>query len=228
MKSRKQYSLFILLLGLVILSQAYTNCGPNGAFPVEIPSVNLDSSHPGADTVNPAQYVMPLGHRGFISSIMTDIFSNANSSAAYVSSLNAAVQIWSGNQGADLGLACNPYDANSGTDCGGNISNANLPIERQSTIVREADRIHLCNEILGTDEAVTTALANANVTATTPDATSIRAVAALFYRGDSPSDDFFNALVSMDQDMANESTTPIDRWRMMLTMICESPDWQRL
>jgi hypothetical protein len=66
------------------------------------------------------------------------------------------------------------------------------------------------------------------VSATTPDAASLRAIAGLFYRGDSPSDDFFNALISMDQDMAKEATSPLDRWRMMLTMICESPDWQRL
>lgn len=217
-----------LLFGLFALSQAYTNCSKSDVNMNEGTSMTLSPDHPAAQSVTAAQYVAPLGHKKFISSLITENFSNSSSETGYMNALNANVQYWSDNQGAQLGLACNPYESATGQDCNGNISNSNLPLFRSSTTIREAIRIHLCDEILGYDQAVTASLANASVTTSTPDEESIRALTGLFYRADLPSQEFISTFVEMDQHLATEGLGDTDRWRIILVELCESTEWQRL
>jgi len=225
---RKIYAIFALFLGLFGLLQAYTNCSKAEVNMAESTSMTLSPDHPAAQSLLSAQYNSPLGHKKFISSLMRDVFSNSSSEANYLTALNANIQYWSDNQGAQLGLACNPYESTTGQDCGGNIGNSNLPISSVSTTIREAIRIHLCDEILGYDNAVTAALANASVSAAVPDEDSIRALTGLFYRGELPSQEFISTFVEMDQHLSAEGLGTTDRWRMILVELCETTEWQRL
>jgi hypothetical protein len=206
--------------------QMFTNCARIKE-DSQVYSTMLPQDHPGATAINAAQFIPPLGHKKFLNSIFSENFGLA-SDGGYTNALKYWVQYWVDNRGDQLGLACNPYESSSPYDCAGNIANSNLPILRASTPIREAIRIHLCDELLGYDQAVTGALANAGVTASKPDSDSIRALTGLFYRADLPSDDYISALVEMDQHLDLEGTSVIDRWRMLLVEICETTGWQRL
>ncbi|MGZ3722544.1 MAG: hypothetical protein ACXVA9_06420 [Bdellovibrionales bacterium] len=225
---RKILGICGVFVGLFALLQSYTNCSKSEVNMNEGSSVTLNQNHPNLQASITAQYNTPLGHKKFIASIMRDTFTNSASTAEYLGAVDGYTTYWADRQGTQLGLACNPYESQTGQDCGGSISNSNSAISSVSTTIREAIRIHLCDEILGYENAVTAALANAHVTAATPDENSIRAVTGLFYRGELPSQEFISTFVEMDQHLSAEGLGNTDRWRMILVELCETTEWQRL
>ena len=229
LKRPKILALGAFLSVLFVMAQVFTNCSKQGGYTEGVQSLTLGPDHPPVTVLKSfAKYSAPLGHKQFIASIISENFSTSESSVGYVGGLKSLVKEWATDQGSQLGLACNPYESPSGNDCSGNINNANSALLRPSTPIREALRIHLCDEILGNDEAVTAALKNAQVTAPMPDHDSIVQIAGLFFRGDSPSPDFIDLITEMDQHLNLENTKTFDRWRLILVEICESTEWQRL
>ena len=224
----KIYIVGTLVAGLFSLSQIFTNCSHQGGYPQEVQSLTLGLDHPSVVAKSDAAYLSPLGHSQYMATILTEIFSTPSSPAGYVSTLNSLVTTNAVFQGPQLGLACDPNDSYSGDNCGGNITNANLPMYRESTPIRESLMLRLCSEILGNNEAVEAAMKNAQILASSPDRASVESLVELFYRGDLPGNGFIDTLLEMDQHLDAENTATQDRWRMLLVEICETSGWQRL
>ncbi|WP_253696275.1 hypothetical protein ACLWBD_11220 [Bdellovibrio sp. HCB117] len=233
LKSQKTKIFTLAITGLV-LTQMYQNCGQmgmGGFETLDMASMNLsmgmegstDQSHPAQkEVLLPTQKTLVV-NREYVADLMREIFT---SSATPVPNLEALINQWIINRGAQYGLGCNPYGSYSGRDCGGDISNSNLPITTDDNTVRESFRVQFCENVLGMDQGVNAILEKLTNRATAPTADTIRQVYALFYRGDEASELIVNSLLDLDRALLAKNETPLERWRALALQVCESPGWQ--
>lgn len=231
LQNTKNQFLPLLLVGIV-LTQFFQNCAQMGEFAaLDQSSLNLqmgtaagtDQSHPAQKEVTLPTQKVQVVNREYVAALMREIFTT---STGPIANLEDLIDLWIMNRGAQYGLACNPYNTYSGRDCGGDISNANLPIKTDDNTVRESFRVQFCENILGQDEGVNAILEKISNRPSAPTKDAVRQVYALFYRGDGASDEVVNSLMELDKSLAlnNESTT--ERWRALALQVCESPGWQ--
>lgn len=233
LKSQKTKIFTLAITGLV-LTQMYQNCGQmgmGGFETLDMASMNLsmgmegstDQSHPAQkEVLLPTQKTLVV-NREYVADLMREIFT---SSATPVPNLEALINQWIINRGAQYGLGCNPYGSYSGRDCGGDISNSNLPITTDDNTVRESFRVQFCENVLGMDQGVNAILEKLTNRATAPTTDTIRQVYALFYRGDEASELIVNSLLDLDRALLAKNETPLERWRALALQVCESPGWQ--
>lgn len=232
MLASNKYKILSLLLVGTVMTQFYQNCGEMGGFAVlDQSSLNLemgstgstDQNHPPQkDVVLPTQKLQVV-NRDYVATLMREIFTT---SSGPVPNLEALLNQWVVNRGAQYGLGCNPYDSYSGRDCGGDISNANLPIKVDGNTVRESFRVQFCENILGMDEGVNAILEKIPNRPAAPTAEAVRQVYGLFYRGDGASDITISSLLELDKVLAQKGEPAIERWRALSLQVCESPGWQ--
>lgn len=223
---------FMLLLSGAVLTQMYQNCGQMGEFAVlDQASLNLDmgssggtdQSHPSQkDVTLPTQKVQVV-NREYVASLMREVFTR---SSGPVPNLESLLEQWIIKRGAQYGLGCNPYSTYSGRDCGGDISNANLPIKADDNTVRESFRVQFCENVLGMDEGVNAILEKISNRPAAPTADAVRQVYGLFYRGDGASDIIVASLLDYDKALALKGEPVMERWRALALQVCESPGWQ--
>ena len=65
---------------------------------------------------------------------------------------------------------------------------------------------------------------------TTPDIASLQQLVKLFYRGEDDVLSVENGLLQVDKNLKIEdpTITDKDRWRLLINMVCESPNWELL
>lgn len=230
--SHAKNKIFILLLFGAVLTQMYQNCGQMGEFEaLDQSSFSLDMGSAGSsDQSHPAQKEVTLPsqkvqvvNREYVAELMREIFTTSNGP---VPNLEALLNQWVINRGAQFGLGCNPYSSYSGRDCGGDISNANLPVQTDDNTVRESFRVQFCENILGTDEGVQAILEKISNRPVAPTADAVRQVYGLFYRGDGASDLIVSSLLDLDKTLALKGEPTLERWRALALQVCESPGWQ--
>lgn len=218
-----------MLAGLV-LTQMFQNCGQLGGFELldqsslEIGSMGaIDQNHPAqSDVTLPTQKVQVV-NRQYVAQIMREIFT---ASTGPVANLENLIQQWIFTRGAQYGEGCNPYSSYSGVDCGGDISNSNLPSKTDDNTVRESFRVQFCENILGTDEGLNALLEKISNKSVAPTADAVRQVYGLFYRGDGASSEIVNSLLDLDRTLALNNEAVNDRWRALALQVCESSGWE--
>lgn len=232
MRLQKRTSLFVLLIVGVCLTQFYQNCAPlTPGFTVmasssDTPLGSLGDPHPQVDhqTDLPArrQLVVP---RTYVAQLFREVFT---STTYPVASLENLIDKWVMYKGGQFGGACNIYSSYSSRDCAGTVANTNIPAYTDDNTMRESFRVQLCENILGQDNGVKSALEKISLTTASPiSATTVTAAYGLFYRNDPPADGVVGALLDLSQSLA-PNTTAVNKWRLVLDQICESPDWQLL
>lgn len=233
MKQFKLHSFSILILITSLTLFIYQNCGQvGGGFDLlhygnttMFSNALRDTDHPPGSTPTQSTQKMQVANRGYVAQLIREIFTSATYPHP---SLEDLIDKWVGTRDAQFGLGCDPYSSYSGRDCGGDISAANLPYTADDNTIRQSFRIQLCDNILGHDNAVYAVLEKVQGASLAPNASGIRQVYELFYRGDEASEEIVNALVTMDRSLAEAGENHLDRWRTVILQICMSPGWQLL
>lgn len=150
---------------------------------------------------------------------MTSLFVNPTSTSAQSTTIKARIKALISNQVASMGGPCNRYEGNCP---GGDQSSA--PMVPLSNAVRKGYIIRACDEVLSQDEAVTTALANVNLVATSAatDA-NIISVLNLFFPGREITADILSDLKTQHQAAIGLGQTTTDAWRFVFVGLCTSP-----
>ncbi len=227
---KKFIKIFGFVAGGVVLTQMYQNCSQFEVMNSDLSSLSMsssilpDSAHPGQKELTPPTQHVLVANKVYVSALMRDIFARTDADIELENLINK----WIMFRPAQFGGSCNPYDSYSARDCGGDISNANLPQSTDHNTVRESFRLQFCENILGKDEFVSAVLGKITSTAAGPNANSIEQVYKLFYRDQDINPLTINSLVDMDHNLAQKSEVMIDRWRAVILQVCESPGWQLL
>ena len=209
-------------LGLVA---AFANCAP-GFFSAPKP---LSRNHPVEFSKVEAPSQAPvMGHRGYASSVLKEVFSDPTD-LAHTNSIHTIVDQWITSKMTIFGLACNQYGTALGADCEGEPANINGQMQKPSDVVRQSMRIRACEEILGIDRAVTVALSKVSVdAATAPKFKQILSASTLFFRGDAPSDVVISSFVQLSTELGALGEPAGEQWRAILIELCQMPEWELL
>lgn len=141
--------------------------------------------------------------------------------------LRGLIAKWILNRPVQYGGSCNPYDTAATSDCGGDVSNADLPSFTDHNSLRESYRLQFCQNILANDSGVAAALEKISITASvSPTKSNITQMYSLFYRDDPPDADTINSLLALNNQMTTSAEPTLERWRAITLQICESPGWQ--
>lgn len=218
-----------LLASLASAALLFQNCGRPTGFDLlyeEGGSLDLALTHP-VTTPQPAssQKTLLVG-REYVTGLMREIFTSASHPIAELETL---LYTWSDSRGPQMGGACNPYDTYSSVDCQSDRTAAvGAPYQDTSTL-REAFRLQLCQNILGSEGSVPAALEKIDLhPGVEPTPTHIQSAVSLFYRAQTLEPLFYQSLVELDRELQLGGESPAERWRGLLLMICESPGWQLL
>jgi len=184
-----------------------------------------DTDHPAGSTATQSIQKMQIANRGYVAQLLRGVFTSANYPIA---NLETLILHWVGKRDAQFGLGCDPYSTYTGSDCGGDISAANLPYTTDDNTIRHSYRVQACDSILANDNAVNAALEKITLSSLAPNADGVRQIYELFYRGDGAPEEIVAALVEMDRSLAEAGESTLHRWRAVLLQVCTSPGWQQL
>jgi hypothetical protein len=130
-----------------------------------------------------------------------------------------------------FGVPCdtgNPLlDVNAGDDCDGVIV---APMYQPATTLRAAFKIQACEQILGNDIFVNNLLKKIAGAQSPVNEANVAILMSYFYRGDDPDPRSLTGLLRADQvAVANDpQLTLLNRWRLLMTAVCESTGWEML
>lgn len=225
-----------LMTAGLIVTQAYQNCAP---FPMEGFTV-MNSELQGHDTegsmsnhpVTDKNLTIPtrkqiVVSKDYVASIFKEVFTS--SKYAISGNLDTMIDKWVFYKGAQYGGACNYYSSYGIKDCNGSLPNVNLAQYTDDNTVRESFRLQLCDHLLGQDNGVHAALENIGLTTTSAiNAANITAAYGLFYRNNPPETVVVNTLLDLNKTLTMANESAINKWRAILSQVCESPSWQLL
>jgi hypothetical protein len=237
LNSKKKIALFSLLTLGFGITQFYQNCAPFNLDNIDMSSKsniltdghtmgNGSGEHPPTEEVLKSlpQKKQMVVNKVYIASIFREIFT---STKFPISTLENTLDKWVNFKGAQWGGSCNYYSSYSSKDCGGSASNVNLPHFADDNTVRESFRIQLCDNILGLDAGVNAALEKVDLTnASAINAANISLAYSLFYRNDPASEPAQQTLLDLNKTLEEAKYSNTNRWRAILSQICESPSWQ--
>ena len=233
---KKYRGALISLVGLIVLSQAYQNCaGPlggeqfaamdlasTGGLPMGDNS-NLDINHPPAEKALPPTHELQLVSREYVVQILKENFVSTEFPRADISTL---IYTWAGHKAAQFGSACSMYDSASYRDCSGD-SGSTLPLRTSANVLRESYRMQICENILAYTEAVKTALMRVGLSDTVaPKVEDLSKIYSLFYRTGEIDELTLRSMYALDAELVTAKESILNRWRMQLMLVCESPGWQ--
>ena len=238
LNSKKNIALFSLLTLGFGITQFYQNCAPFNLDNLDMSSTTTNilsdghtmgdggGSHPPTEENQKSlpQKKLLVVNKVYVTSIFREIFT---STKFPISSLENTLDKWVNFKGAQWGGSCNYYSSYSSKDCGGSSSNVNLPHNADDNTVRESFRLQLCDNILGLDAGVNAALEKVDLTnASAINSANIGLAYSLFYRNDPASELVLQSLLELNKALVDAKYGNTDRWRAILSQICESPSWQ--
>jgi hypothetical protein len=238
----KSYVKFLLSVGFFTFTGAFLfqNCGlTKGSFQVQEglietastaqPEAGLFFAHPAQKEIEGVTQKFLVVNRDYIEGLFRENFTASNGEPA--PSLESLLNKWVITRGAQHGLGCDPNSSYSGTDCGGNVTAANLPVFVDHSAIREAFMLQLCEGILGTDEGLDILLSKTEVKdmiLSEPDILSIKRIYFLFFRSMEGSTAFSGPLIELDSILKIQGESLRERWRAISVEICEAPGWQKI
>ncbi|QDK38358.1 hypothetical protein [Bdellovibrio sp. NC01] len=235
---KKRISLSVLLLLGVVTTQFYQNCAPleqmndlasmNSASSADSAADDTAVDSPGIHPVEAATKVsarkVHVVSKDYVASIFREVFT---STATPVTNLDALIDKWVTFKGAQFGGSCDMYSSFSTRDCNGSISNTDLGYFTDDNTVRESFRVQMCENVLGVDAGVSAALEKVSLTMASPiNPTNVALAHSLFYRGNPPEELTVNTLIDLNTTLTAANAPLKERWRAVLTQVCESPGWQ--
>jgi hypothetical protein len=230
MKKNRNY--VILITGAVI-SLFFANCGvplAPQAFEAlsQSPSAgNTDPNHPDEKTESSQQRSAIVANKNYVAALLKEV-TDSNGTAAYYAKRDKILNEWVLEMSSVWGGSCDIMSNHSARDCEGSASNATLASYKDSNLIRESVRVRVCEELFGDDEILAALLYQLTISAPAPAPTftSVVALVQLFYRGELPSEEFYQTLLEVDAELAATNTTSLNRWRMLTQLVCESTEWQ--
>lgn len=236
-KLRRQISFLVFLLCGFVVTQLYQNCAPmplEGFATLSSEAIKGHSesgglgSHPSIgdnQKIQPTQKTL-VASKVYVAEIFREVFTSTKYPIAGYDNL---IDKWIFKKGAQFGGNCNLYSNYSNVDCNGSLANTNLSYYTDSSTVRESFRVQMCENSLGLDNGVHAALEKVGLTInSTINGANLASSYALFYRGDAPNSLVIDTLLDLDKTLQQSNQTPLNRWRAILTQVCESPGWQLL
>lgn len=229
-----KYSQFIKYLSsfifILFTFSNFQNCSTKTR-PLYLDSINsnldlsslVPSDHPATVPVGLIQQKKQIVNRDYVKALFNDIFSSPGKDS---NDIEALVEIWVNKKASQFGLGCDSYSSYSGSDCGGSISSSNLPVYIVHNTVRESYHLQLCQNILSLDKSIHFVLEKIEKPLSVPDPNAIIQIYNLFYRSNDPEANIINSLIEFDKGLANNNEPPLERWRGLILLICESPGWQ--
>ncbi|MEK7357371.1 MAG: hypothetical protein AAB250_13045, partial [Bdellovibrionota bacterium] len=190
------------------------------AFTAPTPDPNEPVSESVSEPVK-ATYAGRLMGRAYVAAILRDAFKSSSfDPSSEVDRVMTAP--------SKYGQACNVYSTYSGKDCNeAVISNSAVPSMPESTVVRQLDKVVVCEELLhstGAVEAVLSKVGTASVNAVSRD--KISQVFGLFFRSRNSTSSELDTLESFAGKLTGASNT--DKWRAIIQVICEMPEWEAI
>lgn len=132
-----------------------------------------------------------------------------------------------------FGHPCDTNNTYVGKDCGGDdTGGTQMALMVEPSTVRQLNKSKFCQDILNETYGIYSVAENigerpAGVLAeVSPE--GITKAYSLFFRQQSISSAELSAYVTLNNDLKNRSATLLNRWRVVLLMICESPEWEYL
>jgi hypothetical protein len=229
--------LALAALGAALLLQHCDDASDSIEEPVaQTPAPSVPTQAPLTSSL--AQSSARFGDRDFVRSVFFNVFSAplalgdggapdaGDNTAAFNGLFDAEIIA----QQHLFGRACNPLEKGNGDDCNGNLTNAALK-GIESSAGREATRIQLCRRFSANDDFAGRAITRAGGALTAaPNEASFAGIARLFYPDIEPEDltPLQKSLATLDAEMSKNAEPMLERWRMLLLTVCETPDWQIL
>lgn len=232
--TKKRVSIGILLFWGFAMTQMYQNCAPvigESGFDVmastsvdDMNSVDSTGAHPLDESSKVSVRKQHVVSKDYVADLFREVFT---STKYPITNLDSLIDKWILYKGPQYGGSCNFYSDYSTKDCNGSTANANLPYFTEDNTVRESFRIQMCLNTLGVDNGLSGALEKIGATVTTPiNQSYLTGAWGLFYRNDPPDTLSMNSLLDLNNTLTAGNVTLKERWRAILTQICESPGWQ--
>lgn len=169
-----------------------------------------------------------MGNRNYILSVFKEIYASTtfpNNAVTIATNVLAKPGVF--------GLACETISSGGDVDCGGDVGAGTTGvILPQANSMRQLQVLKLCEDVLVDPKAVNAAaekIGEINGTVLNEiSAANIPKIFGLFYRQRDIASVEMNAFVQFNQSLksAPANMTLVNRWKSLLVMICESPEWQ--
>ncbi len=188
-----------------------------------------DANHVPEETLAPPTKQIRIANRRFMVELFSDIFTAPDGTKA--PQLEANIYQWMERRGAQLGGGCDLNDSLTLQDCNDDPSAGNLPANGDPNAVRESFKIQMCEEVLGSQDGLRIALGNMSYDVTQlPEVNfeSLKSAYELFYRTNEAPPYFLQTLSQLTVDLNAKGETPLNIWRGILLVVCESPEWELL
>lgn len=220
-----------LFLAVGVSVQLFQNCSAvmspedEGSYSSRFPSTGLSTptDHPNDAVVKPTSQRPVLANREYIFQLFSEVFETPQTA----NSASSTIKAWVGNHSGIFGYPCNPKGPNGVGDCGGSDL---APMNPQSDTLRASHKAQLCLTLTSNQTFLQNALSKIDNRPAQPDLQSIHQIIKLFYRGEEDMLGLANELLVFDQSVkeTDPMITTIDRWRLLVNMVCESPNWELL
>lgn len=234
-----------LILIVAILSLATTSC-------IEIPSEEKASSDSGTTdlpSVHPDPIEIPvekvavekrgsLVSRKYIKELFKEIFNSTayphDITRRYPYSNSESLIDTFLNLPSSFGASCDQNSSAGDADCGGSVVTGTIvPLYPESTGAHQMNLTNLC-EIAISHQANAIKAAAEKISEIPGgvineiNSTNIPKIFGLFFRQRAMTSAELNAYVDFNANLVARGKTKNERWVAILTMVCESPEWQSL
>ncbi len=188
-----------------------------------------DANHVPQEILSPPTKQIRITNRRYMVGLFSNIFTAPDGTMA--PQLEATIYQWMERRGAQLGGGCDLNDSLTLQDCNEDPSAGNLPAYGDPNAVRESFKIQMCEELLGSQDGLRIALGNMSYDITQlPEVNfeSLKSAYELFYRTNEAPSYFLQTLSQLNVDLNSKGETPLNIWRGILLVVCESPEWELL
>ncbi|MBN8536283.1 MAG: hypothetical protein J0M15_04485 [Deltaproteobacteria bacterium] len=231
MKAYLNYFLFFSAsLTLALWFQNCSQLSSSGNQTENMPAA-LEVSHPDpAPNLEKTATGITLIDRVGVTSVLENVFLSGLSSEAdrntFFDLINAEIR----PQQHAFGRPCDIVAQGTFADCFYNLTNLEMGMWKSTSTVRESSRIQLCRRLVATDSLLNSAVNQVKGQDLTPNVTSLQKTVQLFYPAWEAESitNVVQALVTIDNKMAVNSETMLDRWRLVFLSVCETAYWEIL
>ena len=188
-----------------------------------------DANHVPEEILAPPTKQIRITNRRYLVELFNDIFTAPDGSKA--PQLEPTTYQWMERRGAQLGGGCDLNDSLTLQDCNDDPSAGNLPAYGDPNAVRESFKIQMCEELLGSQDGLKIAVTNMSYDISQlPEVNfdSLKSAYELFYRTNEAPSYFLQTLSQLNVDLNAKGESPLNIWRGILLVICESPEWELL
>ncbi len=222
MKIPSNKKIIITVIGICASSIFFQNCSEKALYLMSDKTSVLEISSQSEEGLLSSKKSLLVQNKTYLAALFRDIFArNANDV-----DLETLINRWINFRPVQFGGACNIYDSYSQADCGGDVTNTNLNLHIDAGTLREVYRLKLCTQVLNNDVFINSALDKIGKTGTAPDDQSPGLVYSFFYRDQDAPADVIKALIELDKALVLKPEPPIERWRAMFLIVCETTGWQ--